>query len=197
MDDTTAIEQIVAKERQYRVRNANEALAATYWPDATITTSWQSGPVSSFVGHKTAEMAANELPIITRVSTPLVHQRSASRAYVELPNISDYWEMLDGNEVVLEEFMRLLYRVEKRDGTWKISNMLSIYESDKLTPAVPGVDLHMDQALLKTLRHPYRFMAYTRIKAGGHISQDLLGVDQAEQMAKVYAEAEAWAKAGK
>ncbi|KRN18173.1 hypothetical protein FC75_GL000865 [Lacticaseibacillus camelliae DSM 22697 = JCM 13995] len=193
MDDTTAIEQVVAAERQYRVRNANDALTSVYWPDATVHTSWQSGPISSFIGKGTAEMNST---IITRVSTPVVHQLSATRAYVEMPNLSDYWEQLHGVEVVLEEFMRLIYRVEKRDGEWRIADMLSIYEADKLTPAIPGTDLKIDPADVKDLRLPYRWMAYTRTQDGGTISQDLLGVDQKDKVAKVYAEAEAWAKQG-
>ncbi|WP_125757632.1 hypothetical protein [Lacticaseibacillus hegangensis] len=193
MDDITAIEQVVAAERQYRVRGANDALTSVYWPDATVHTSWQSGPISSFIGKGTAEMNST---IITRVSTPVVHKLSATRAYVEMPNLSDYWEQLHGVEVVLEEFMRLIYRVEKRDGEWRIADMLSIYEADKLTPAIPGTDLKIDPADVKDSRLPYRWMAYTRTQDGGQISQDLLGVDQKDKVAKVYAEAEAWAKQG-
>lgn len=49
---------------------------------------------------------------------------------------------------------------------------------------------------MKDLRLRYRWMAYTRTQDGGTISQDLLGVDQKDKVAKVYADAEAWAKQG-
>lgn len=196
MSEIEQITQLVTKERQYRVRNENEALAGVYWPDAEVETSWQKGKLNSFVGHTTSEMGQNGLPIVTRVCGPVVHQRSATRAYVESPTISDYWEQLAGTEVVLTEYMRLLYRVEKRDGEWKIHAMQSLYESDTLAPAVPGTPLSLDTALLQTLRHPYRFLAYTRLKNGGQIGQDLLGVDQPAAVAAAYAALEAWAQAG-
>ncbi|GMA25731.1 hypothetical protein GCM10025864_34900 [Luteimicrobium album] len=191
MRDVEAIEQVVVKERQYRVRHADRELAGCYWEDATVTTSWQTGPVSTFVGRQPAEMG-DGLPIVGRSSTPLVHLRTATRAYVELPTICDYWEIVNGTEAVLESFMRLIYRVERRGGVWTIANMLSMYESDKLAPAVPGTDLRIDPADLEGLRHPYRFLAYTRLAAGGQIGQDLLGIDRPDDIARVYADAEAW-----
>ncbi|MFD1431572.1 hypothetical protein [Lacticaseibacillus yichunensis] len=195
MSDTEELMQLVTRERQYRVRHEDAKLAAQYWPDAAVETSWQRGGVQSFVAHAPAEMDTG-LPIITRVCGPVVHQRSATRAYIEVPTISNYWEMCHGKEVVLTEYMRLLERAEKRDGIWKLAGMLSIYESDSLAPAIPGTTLAIDQESLKGLRHPYRFLAYTRLEAGGQISQDLLGIDQPEALAAAYQAAEDWAKAG-
>jgi hypothetical protein len=191
VSDVEAIEQVVAKERQYRVRHADPELAGCYWDDATVTTSWQTGPISTFVGRQPDEMG-DGLPIVGRSSPPLVHLRTATRAYVELPTVSDYWEIVNGTEAVLESFMRLIYRVEQRDGVWKIANMLSIYESDKLAAAVPGANPKIDLADLADLRHPYRFLAYTRLAAGGQIGQDLLGIDRPDEIERVYADAEAW-----
>lgn len=48
--------------------------------------------------------------------------------------------MLDGNEAVVESYMRLIYRLERRNVTWKISNLTIINEADTLSPAIPGTD---------------------------------------------------------
>ncbi|MBO5627985.1 MAG: hypothetical protein J5965_02765 [Aeriscardovia sp.] len=86
---------------------------------------------------------------------------------------------MNGKEAVLTSYMRLIYRVKKRSNTWKISHMLSLNEDDTLEAAVPGTDLHISPAELQGLRHSYRYLAYTRIQAGGQVSPDLLGIDYA------------------
>ena len=58
--------------------------------------------------------------------------------------------------------------------------------------AIPGTDLRINPDDLKNLRHSYRYLAYTRIQAGGQVSDDLLGIDRPEDMKRVYEEAEAW-----
>lgn len=58
--------------------------------------------------------------------------------------------------------------------------------------AVPGTDLHISPAELQGLRHSYRYLAYTRIQAGGQVSPDLLGIDHPDDVKKIYQEAEDW-----
>lgn len=88
--------------------------------------------------------------------------------------------------------MRLIYRVEKRDGIWKISNMAAIDEADDLAPAIPGDDLHIDTQRALALRPSYRFLAYTRLAAGGQIGDDGIGTDRPETCQPIYDAAEAW-----
>ncbi len=90
--------------------------------------------------------------------------------------------------------MRLIYCVEKRNGEWKISDMSAINEADTIAPEIPGVDLHIDVKLAKSLRTSYRYLAYTRIKAGGKIGQDGIGSDKPETVKPVYDRANAWIK---
>jgi hypothetical protein len=37
---------------------------------------------------------------------------------------------------------------------------------------------------LVRLRHPYRVLGYTRFAAGGQISQDMLGIDRPDEIAR-------------
>ena len=87
-------------------------------------------------------------------------------------------------------YMRLIYRVEKRDNDWKISDFRSIYESDTLRPEIPGTDLHLDRDILVSLRHSYRYLAYVDGKE--NTSQELVGIDRPEQVEALYAELEEW-----
>ena len=152
MSDIEEIEQLVVWERQTRVRGLDKENLATYWPDATVTTSWQSGPVASFNGKKSVDYQTN-LPLVSRTSTPVIHLNSQTgRAYVELPATTKHWLMMGATEVVLESFRRLVYRVEKRNGEWRINDMSAINEADTLTPCIPGTDLNIDIQKAKSLR---------------------------------------------
>ncbi|WKF85699.1 nuclear transport factor 2 family protein [Lacticaseibacillus pantheris] len=191
MSDIETISQLVLWERQARGRHLASELADCYWDDATVTTSWSSGLAKeAFVGQHPVDFDYS-MPLVGRMAAPIVHQRG-TRAYVELPSTTRHWLMLDGNEAVVESYMRLIYRLERRDGTWKISNLTSINEADTLSPAIPGTDLHVDPADFKGLRISYRFLAYTRIKAGGTINNDEIGTDRPETVQPVYDKAEAW-----
>ncbi|MFL2028247.1 hypothetical protein [Loigolactobacillus zhaoyuanensis] len=189
MNDFEAISQVVLKERMYRGCHVKE-LADCYFADATVTTSWQSGPVSTFLGKQPVEVD-NSMPIVGRFGTPIVHQ-NGMRAYVELSSTTNRWQLVNGTEAILESYMRLIYRVEKRSGEWKIVNLTSIDESDKLQPAIPGQNLKIKPEDVADLRRSYRYLAYVRQNAGGTISQDLLGTDRAQDENTLYENSEKW-----
>ena len=180
---------LVAKERQCRVRQCPQELAECYYADATVTTSWTSGSVSvqSYLTGGKAPVADPEFPIVSRIGFPIIH-RNGCRAYVEVPQTTCRWVSVNGEKAVLECFMRLIYRVEKREDTWKISDFRSIYESDTLKPEIPGVDLHINPADLAHLRHSYRYLAYV----DDNVSPDLPGIDRPDVVNQLYRELEQW-----
>ncbi|GAY73342.1 hypothetical protein [Lentilactobacillus kosonis] len=193
MTDFEEISQLVLKERSARGKHLDDALANSYWDDATVTTSWQSGLAhDTFVGRHPVDFDYSK-PMVGTFGTPLVYQ-NGNRAYVELSSTTRHWVDLDGDDAIVESFMTLVYRVEKRGDVWKISDLTSIDNADTLTPVVPGTDLHIDQDLLKGLRVSYRWLAYTRIKAGGKIGNDGIGSDKPETVKPVYDKAEEWIK---
>ena len=192
MTDFDDIQNLVVAERMYRVSHRNKELAECYAPDANIHTSWQNGGVSSFVGKESVE-TQKTLPIVNRCNPPLIHiNQTADRAVVKYPMTTTRELMVNGKEAVLTSFMLLVERIEKIDGQWKIVDMISINEYDTLAPVIPGVDLKINPDDVKGLRESYRWLAYTRMLAGGQISQDLEGTDRPESVQKIYDEANAW-----
>jgi hypothetical protein len=193
MSAIETISQLVLSERQARGRGLNDILANCYWEDGTVTTSWSSGNArATFVGQRPVDYATN-LPLVGRYAAPIVHV-NGTRGYAELPSTTKHWVQLGANVAIVESFMMLVYRVEERAGVWKISDMTAINEADTLTPEIPGTDLHIDLELVQSLRRSYRYLAYTRIKAGGQIGQDGIGTDRPETVQPVYTKAEAWLK---
>ena len=195
MNDYEALSQLALWERQARVRRLQNELAECYWEDATVSTSWNSGSAAAYLqagsgGHR-AEASDNEV-IINRSVAPIVHYNGGNRAYVELPTEANHWIRVNGEEAVWTSNMRLLYRCEKRNDVWKISDMTSVFEMDKLTPVIPGTDLHIDPDDLKGLRRSYKWLSYVRKQAGGTVSDDLLGIDRPAELQRIYDQEEAW-----
>lgn len=196
MNDYEELSYLALWERQARVRRLQDELAKCYWEDATVTTSWSSGSATSYLqggknGSHRAESSSDEV-IINRSVAPIVHYNGGNRAYVELPTEANHWIHVNGEEAVWTSNMRLIYRCEKRNGVWKISDMSSIFEMDKLAPVVPGTDLHINPEDLKGLRRSYKWLAYVRKQAGGTVSNNLLGIDRPDEVQKLYDEDEAW-----
>ena len=190
MTDYEAINNLIVSERLYRVSHRDKELADCYAPDAQIHTSWQSGGVKSFVGQHPAESATENFNV-NRCGSSLINL-NGKRAFVEYPSTTIRNVKVNGVDAVLTSHMRLLYRVEKRDGIWKIVDMMSLNEADELQPVIAGTDLQIRADDLEGLRISYRWLAYTRIKAGDTVSNDLPGVDRPDDVKKIYAEATAW-----
>ena len=198
MTDYEAIQNLIVSERLYRVSHRNAELAQCYAEDAQIHTSWQQGGLSSFVGQAPKEtQAATTLANVNRCNPPLIHfsKTMRGRALVEYPSTTTRVVMVNGMEAVLTSYMRLIYRVEKRESEWKITAMTSVNEYDELSSAIPGQDLKVKPKDIKGLRPSYRWLAYTRLKAGGTVSNDELGTDCPDELNKFYEQEYQWLNA--
>ena len=178
-NDLAELIQLTAKERQYRVTRQMDKLAALYFEDATVTTSWNGGNAKTYFGGGAAMAVDTEHPIINRTGTPVVYLHG-DKAIVELPSTTTRWIPVNGEEAVLDSYMRLVFRCEFRAGRWGFVNMASVNEGDTLTPVIAGRDLGIDADLLRLFRHSYRYLAYTRNLNGIQMSDDLLGIDHPE-----------------
>ena len=92
----------------------------------------------------------------------------------------------------LTSYMRLIYRVERRDGTWRIYSLGAINQADALDPTVPGTSLDIDRELLAGFRWSYRFLSYRASLEGRSIPDDLYGDDRPEAANAFLGETFAW-----
>lgn len=190
-NDVVAITQLVARERQSRVRYLGKELSDCFFPDATVTTSWTSGEAKKYLARTETGKPDPAQPILNRLGTPVVRQKGY-RAVVELPSITTRWTSINGVEVVLASFMRLIYRVEKRNDIWKIVDLTTINEGDTIEPAIPGTNLGIEARDVEGFRLSYRYLAYMHSLSGSPLSRELFGIDRPEEVDKLYAEAFAW-----
>ncbi|GAA1914183.1 nuclear transport factor 2 family protein [Streptantibioticus ferralitis] len=190
MTDIVDITQLVLHERQGRDRSWWDQMRACFAPDATVRLSWFRGSGADFVT-ASQEMTGRGEVATHRLSPPVVHQHG-DRAVVELPAAIEMRTVLDGTEVDLTSYARLLYRVERREGGWQIVSLDSVYERDVLTPALPGATLVVDHDAVAAFRRPYRLLAYTLTRRGYQIGDDLFGDDRPREVAALYDAAHTW-----
>ena len=153
--DMALISELVARERLFRARH-NPEIRDCYYADATVATSWQQGPLSTFIGAESKEVDPRFV-IVGSVSTPVVHL-NGDKAYVELPTTTHMRMMVNGTLAELESYRRLIYRVERRDTKWKISRLTSINESDNLRPVIVGQDLQEQAKQIQQLSQSTNMM---------------------------------------
>jgi hypothetical protein len=192
--EVTELTQLVVRERQSRVRRLADQLRDCFHPDATVTTSWLQGSAEAFVSSAEGGSPASRRTILSRLGPPLVHHWGL-RAVVELPSTTTRSVSVHGVEAELTSFMRLIYRAERRDGAWRISDLTAVNEWDTLHPAVPGAGLRIDADAVAGLRHSYRWLAYTRSLEGETLSADLFGIDRIDAVNALYEAAFTWLRA--
>lgn len=188
--DTEAATQVVLRERQSRDRGWWDDMADCFAPDAVIDMSWFSGPASQFI-ENTRARSTDGVWGRHRLSPPAVRV-SGDRAWAELPLGIEFRFAVDRVEVDLVSYCRSQYRLERLNGTWKIVLITSIYERDTLTPAVPGQAVPTTAAEFSRYRPSYRCLAWYFDRQGSPLSDDLLGDDRPEEVARHYAQERDW-----
>ncbi|MFE1151064.1 nuclear transport factor 2 family protein [Streptomyces albidoflavus] len=128
---------------------------------------------------------------VHRLSPPVV-QIDGPRAFVELPAAIEVRTEVDGVPADLTSYTRVLYRLEHRAPDWRITTLTCVYERGTLTPAVPGRPLTLDPAEPAAFRPPYALLAWHLNRRGYQVSPDLLGDDQPERTAQLYAGLREW-----
>ncbi len=188
------VTQVVLAERQGRDRGWWDQMLAAYWPDSTVRLSWYDGDGAGFVAGSQA-MAGRGSVALHHAYAPVVHVRGA-RATAELSLAMRIRVELDGVAADLVSYTRLNYRLERRDGHWRITSLAAVYEYTTLDPAVPGQVIEVPVEELRSFRASYALMAWVNARQGRAISSDELGDDRPEELAAFYADAWTWLDAG-
>jgi len=188
--DIAVVTQVVLNERQGRDRGWWDLMAALYWPDATVKLSWYEGAAAGFVAGSAA-MAERGSVALHHLFAPVVHVRG-DRAYVEVSVAMRIQVEVDSVAAELISYTRLNYRLERRQGNWRILSLNAIYEYVTLTPLVPGQVIHVPADELARFRPSYAILAWNLARSGGLPAKDELGDDRPEEVAAFYADTWAW-----
>lgn len=188
------IYDLVQRERCARDFQMWAEMGECYHPDAEVEISWFQGTAADFV-------AASQR--IAAAGTRSIHQMSPSvitirgnRALTDTGCEIHILTTLEGIEMVVSSQARLLSRIERREGRWKLSGFRTLYIWDTLSPVGPGAGPALDEAELRNLRPSYRHLAYVMGRIGHPFPETLAGVDQPETEQALRAKEQAWLLAG-
>ncbi|MFK4122396.1 nuclear transport factor 2 family protein [Streptomyces longwoodensis] len=184
------VAQIVLRERQSRDRGWWEQMAETYWADSRVRLSWYDGDGPGFVSGSRA-MTESGLVTTHQMFAPVVHVR-ADKAYVEAPTAIRSVTVADGVRGELVVCSRLNYRLQRRQGQWRILSLDPVYESTTLTACVPAEQINVSADELAGFRSSYAILAWDIARRGGTMSADLLGDDEPASVAAFYSSVWKW-----
>jgi hypothetical protein len=190
MDDVTELTQVIFKERQGRDRGWFDQQAACFHPHSRVHITWFDGPGAEFVELSRAAFAEGIRPS-HRLSAPVVHL-TGERAVAEVPTEISVTQSFGGVDAYVVSYTRLLYRVERIEGDWKISALDCVYERDTVVPVIHGLSPKIDPDILSRFRRPFMYLAYHLHEIGKSVRDDLYGDDRPEQVEALYESAFSW-----
>ncbi len=192
--DSSAVTDVIMRERLARETHDWAEDAACFHPDAVVEVSWFKGSGAAFV-----EAGRNN------PDTQTVHFDSMSPGVVWLKDdraIADTacavhtFSVLDDIEVSTTSYTRLLWRVQQSGGQWLIRGLRGIYIRDTLIPRDPNKVPKLDEGKLRGFRPSYRYLSYILTAGGSPAHNDLPGVDRPEMIAALRAAERAWLQQG-
>ncbi|WP_329252718.1 nuclear transport factor 2 family protein [Actinoallomurus sp. NBC_01490] len=188
--DVIEIMQVIIQERQARDRGWWEELPRFYHPEAQIQTSWFSGPVSEYI-ERSVSMAVTD-PAYHRLGQAAIRV-NGHRAVAEVPMTIEFRGQMAGVEADLTVYIRLLHRVERREGQWRLLASTAIFERDTMAPAVPGAPLRLEADALTGFRPSYRLLSLWLTEHGHRVGTDRYGLDRPGEVDALYQDTFAWA----
>lgn len=176
--DIAEITQLVLRERQGRDRGWWDQLAESYWPDGQVNISWFKGSGREFAS-RSKEMTSSGARALHRMGPPIV-QIKGHRAFVEVSGSVEFRIDMNGVLADLISYTRFYWKVERRNGVWRVKLFTVVYERDTLMPALPGQTLDIDPSIFKQFRPSYAMLGYYLTSRGFPTTNDLVGDDQPE-----------------
>ena len=113
------------------------------------------------------------------------------KAVAEMQTMMFAYHDLDGSTYSRNGWARLLYKVQKTEGIWKIKGLDCIYERDLMIPVTPdyGFDTEID---FDKFRKSYKCISYLFDRGGVPNNNELPGDDKLQLVEALYAEADEW-----
>jgi hypothetical protein len=192
--DITKITQCILRERESRDMGKWDRMRDCFHPDSLVHLSWFKGSGPDFV-EGSLDMAKRGMLAKHRLS-PILVTLAGDRAIATMSAIIDIPAIVDGVELTLSAYSRFVYRVERRDGKWRIYSFDCIYIRDELTPAIIGQTVDINLGEIESFRTSYRNLAYCLKLKGYRPDPDLPGEDRPETVESLMQEIEGWLSKG-
>ena len=188
LQDKENIRELVEYERYCRDYHHWDQMRACYHDDATVLTSWTTAKIDDFVEGSKKRAG---IPPRQKIYNTIVWL-NGNRACAECICMIQIRCQLDGDLVDMATYTRIHFRLEKREGIWKISYMCGAHEKDTMHSAYANGSFTTTPELLAPYRESYSNTMYRQVRYGGNPNPDLIGEDRPETVAAMYAESSEW-----
>ena len=191
--DEALIENLIQRERTAHDTARWSDMADCYSPDSSVEVSWFQGSGKEFA-KQSSEMADGTIYTF-HMMCPAVVTLKGDRALAETGCAVHGLTELDGVEIDIVSYSRLLWRAHRHGSDWIIAGMRAYYLSDAIVPADPTHIPRIDHGLFAGLRRSYRSIAYVMAKSGFPVRDDLPGIDKPQSVASLRTQEELWLSA--
>ena len=174
--DISAVSQLVLRVFVSRDLGLWEQMRDCFHDDSMVWISWIKASGPEYV-RRSKEMAERNVQASHRLG-PIFVTLAGDRAIAQLAGIIDIPFTLKGIEVTMSSHARLLFRVERREGVWRLFGFDAVYLRDEIAPVIPGQTVAVDPDALRTFRPSYRLLSYCLASSGFPVPNDLAGVDR-------------------
>jgi hypothetical protein len=188
--DRAAIADVIQRERAARDCRLWTEMAACYHPDALVDVSWFRGGGYAFV--EASRKIAGGPTLSFHGMSPAVITVKDDRALAETACALHGITELDGVDIALVGYARLLWRALRSGDRWLIAGLRAMYISDMLLPRNPSRVPQIDDNDLRTFRPSYKYLSYVITKSGRTIQDDLPGIDRPESVVALRAAEQQW-----
>lgn len=188
--DRIAVADLVVRERAARDAGQWAEMAACYHPDSMIEVAWFKGSGAYFIELSKKNVSADRLSL--HQMGPSIVTVNNDRAIAETPTQLVGFVALDGVDVCLTNFARLLWRVQRVGDQWLIAGLRMIYVRDMLTPCNPSRVPAINEEELSRYRRSYRYESYIFARMAHPVSDDLPGMDRPDTVTALRAGETAW-----
>ena len=192
------IEKLLQYERYCRDNYLFDQMKDCYSDESRVRITWYDGDGKQFVERsaKASERSRSEDPAALykgpkhKIYNTFVWLNN-DKALAEMQCLMGAYHELNEHEYLRYGWARLLYKVQKEDGIWRIKGLDCIYERDFLVPVTPdnGFDTDID---FSEYRKSYQCISYLFDKGGTPNNNELPGDDRPELTEALYEEADAW-----
>lgn len=190
------VETVLITERWARDMARWDVMLEQYHQDSLVDISWirTSGPEFVRLSRESFDRGSRSAHVL---SPPLINV-NGTRATADTGAIIAGRLSVGGVSAFLTSFGRIVERIEKRRGTWRIAQLRVIYPFDYLTPDSPADTLAVNAQRWARYRPSYRALSYwvEGSQGAGAVRYDLPGVDRPETIDALYNANDAWLAGG-
>jgi hypothetical protein len=184
--------ELVLRERRARDMADWETMRACFHEDSIVDISWtrSSGPDFVELSRRALDAGIRSVHLLGPVSARVLGDRAIAEVGAQIAVQGDN----AGALCAITALVRLVERIERRAGQWRIVELSAVYQLDTLAPAIPGEVIAVERERILGYRPSYRMLSWWVAQTQGEdaVRDELPGTDRPELVAALYERCERW-----